>query len=229
MAEAGRLGSDLTRVAAPLREQVTSALREAILTSELQPGQRLVERDLIDRLGVSRTTVREAIRELTAEGLVTVVPQKGAVVTVLSRADAEDLYEARVAIESLVVRHFAERASDAQVKAMNAAIREFRKVTERKRPIAELLAAKDAFYDVLVTGAGSPVLANLLATLQARVSLLRATSLGVPGRAMEAIEELEAMAAALTARKADHAADLCARHIRNASLTALSDLQDQSA
>ena len=68
------------KAAAPLRERVIATLREAILDFELRPGQRLIERELIERLGVSRTTVRESLRELDSEGLVTVVPQRGAVV-----------------------------------------------------------------------------------------------------------------------------------------------------
>jgi DNA-binding GntR family transcriptional regulator len=218
-------GEPMLRVAAPLREQVTRALRQAILTSELHPGQRLVERELIDRLGVSRTTIREAIRELTAEGLVTVVPQKGAVVTVVTLDDARDLYEARSAIESLIVRRFTERASDQQVRQLKTALKEFRRATEKKVQIADLLASKDAFYDVLVEGSGSPVLANLLASLHARVSLLRATSLGVPGRPLKAIEELEAVADLIAARDAAAAAAACEQHIRNASATALLGLE----
>src|SRR6188768_4396301 len=94
------------RVAAPLREQVIGALRAAILDFRLAPGQRLVERELIEQLGVSRTTVREALRELTSEGLVTVVPQKGAVVATPTLEDAIDLYDVRAALESLVVQRF---------------------------------------------------------------------------------------------------------------------------
>src|SRR5262245_10208805 len=87
------------RVAAPLREKVVVALRQAIMDFQLKPGQRLVEREIIERLGVSRTTVREALRELASEGLVTVVPQKGAVVSTPTLDAAEDLYEVRASLE----------------------------------------------------------------------------------------------------------------------------------
>src|SRR5690554_2823503 len=110
------------RVAAPLREQVITALRTAILDFQLRPGQRLVERELVEQLGVSRTTVREALRELTSEGLVTVVPQKGAVVATPTLEDAVDLYEVRAALESLVVTRFVERASDQQVVRLQEAV-----------------------------------------------------------------------------------------------------------
>ena len=87
-AEPNGSDSDLSlrvgRVAAPLREQVVDVLRQAILDFRLKPGQRLIERELIEQTGVSRTTIREVLRQLAAEGLVTTIPQKGAIVVVPS-------------------------------------------------------------------------------------------------------------------------------------------------
>jgi DNA-binding transcriptional regulator YhcF (GntR family) len=88
----------MSRVAAPLRDQVSNALRQAIVERELRPGQRLVERELTGMLQVSRATIRESLRELEAEGLVTVIPQRGAVVASISMQEAADIYEARAAI-----------------------------------------------------------------------------------------------------------------------------------
>ena len=104
------------RVAAPLREQVFDVLRQAILDADLQPGQRLIERQLVEDLGVSRTTVREVLARLASEGLVTVIPQRGAIVSVLSSAEAADIYEMRIALESLAVERFVERAAPEQVR-----------------------------------------------------------------------------------------------------------------
>src|ERR1700743_1260451 len=87
------------RVAAPLREQVTDVLREAILDFRLRPGERLVGRDLIEKTGFPRATIREVLRQLTAEGLVTVIPQRGAVVVELTRKEAADLYEVRTRVD----------------------------------------------------------------------------------------------------------------------------------
>ena len=108
----------LPRVAAPLREQVTDRVRQAILDLRLRPGERLIERELTESLGVSRATVREVIRQLAAEGLVTVVPQRGAEVTSLSASDAADIYEMRASLEALAVRRFVQRAGDDQVRAL---------------------------------------------------------------------------------------------------------------
>lgn len=213
------------RVAAPLREQVIAALRAAILDFTLRPGQRLVERELIEQLGVSRTTIREALRELTSEGLVTVVPQRGAIVSAPSLPEAEDLYEIRAVLESVLVERFVERASDEQLARLHDAVEHFAVTTAGSHEIRVILDAKDYLYEVLIEGAASPALKNIIEGIQARVRILRATSMGEPGRAEEAAAELRAMAAAAGKRNAKKAAQLCATHVRNASKTALKHLR----
>jgi DNA-binding GntR family transcriptional regulator len=113
------------RVAAPLRDQVLDAVRQGILDFRLRPGQRLIERELMEQLGVSRATVREVIARLATEGLVTNIPQRGAIVTVLTAEEAADIYEMRVALESLATHRFVERATPAQVAELRAAFEGF--------------------------------------------------------------------------------------------------------
>lgn len=211
------------RVAAPLREQVVTVVRDAILGFRLQPGQRLIERELVEQLGVSRTTVREVLRQLEVEGLVTVVPQRGAVVTALSEEDAADLYEMRACLESLAVQRFVQRATAEQVRALRAAVTEIERSSSSLDPL-EQLRAKDEFYRVLFTGSASEPLQQTLAGLQARVRLLRATSLSEPGRSSRAAAELRAVVDAVEAGDADAAANACALHIHNAARTALARL-----
>ena len=218
--------SPVDRVAAPLREQVISALRAAIMDFQLRPGQRLVERELIEQLGVSRTTVREALRELTSEGLVTVVPQRGAVVSAPSLAEAEDLYEVRAVLESVLVERFVERATDEQLQRIHTAVDYFAETTAGTEDIRTVLDAKDKLYEVLIEGAASPALKNIIEGIQARVRLLRATSMSEPGRAEEAAAELRLVVAAAERREPAEAARLCAEHVRNAAETALKHLRE---
>jgi DNA-binding GntR family transcriptional regulator len=217
------------RIAAPLREQVIAALRQAILDFQLKPGQRLVERELIEQLGVSRTTIREALRELTSEGLVTVVPQRGAMVSAPSLEEAVDLYEVRAALESLVVQHFVERASDEQVEQLVATVDHLEVVTDTTENIREALAAKDQFYAVLVAGAKSAALQQLLEGIQARVQILRATSMSEVGRSSQVVAELRGVVNAVQKRDAALASQLTAQHVRNASVTALHSLREAAA
>jgi DNA-binding GntR family transcriptional regulator len=212
------------RTAAPLRAQAVEVLRSAISTLKLHEGDRLVERELIEQLGVSRTTVREALRELESEGLVEVIPQRGAVVATISAADASDLYDARVAIEALVVRRFVDRADDAAVAELRDAVAAYAEVADDDHPILELLARKDAFYAALERGAGSPALTQLLTTLQARVRVMRAKSLAQAGRPAQSARELLDLAAAIGDRDADRAAELCSAHVRTAASIGLSSL-----
>ena len=216
------------RVAAPLREQVISALRQAVIQFELKPGQRLIERELIEQLGVSRTTIREALRELASEGLVTVIPQKGAMVSAPSLEDAADLYEVRAALESLVVRHFVERASDKQIAKLRAAVDEVEQVTMSAADVRQILSTKGRFYEVLLEGAKSAVLQTMLEVIQQRVQILRTASLSNVGRPKTMIRELRGIVKAIARRDADLAASLCADHVRAAARMALGNLRAES-
>ena len=209
-----------------VRQQAIASLRAAILSFQLRPGDRLVERELVEQFGVSRTTIREALRELAAEGLVTVVPQKGARVCAPSLEDAGDLYEARAVLESMLVRRFVDRASDEEVRELVAVVDNYEAVTRRTTDPIELLAAKDKFYEVLIRGARSSTFKQLLEGIKARVQALRATSLSVPGRAAETVVELKAITVAAVDRDAPLAAKLCADHVRAAGRNALMRLAE---
>lgn len=217
----------IPRVAAPLREQVVQLIRNAILRFELQPGQRLVERELVEQLGVSRPTIREVLRQLAAEGLVTVVPQRGAVVTALSAEDAADIYEMRASLEALAVQRFVQRATPEHVARLRAAVDEIERTADSGDALQQL-QAKDHFYEVLLAGSGSAPLQQTLSGLQARVQLLRATSLSEPGRPAQAATELRAVVDAVEAGDAEAAAAACVRHVQNAARTALARLTSDS-
>jgi DNA-binding GntR family transcriptional regulator len=212
------------RVAAPLREQVLEGLRSAILNFELKPGERLVERELIEQIGVSRTTVREVLRQLTAEGLVVVIPQKGAVVYAPSPEEAKDLYAVRASLEALAVRRFIERAPEDKMEALRATLVEIKDVS-RDADMLALLHAKDHFYDVLLEGAASPTIQEILGGVQARVRLLRATSLSQPGRPQQVVAEMEALVEAIGARDIEQASKLCDSHLNNAAATGIKALE----
>jgi len=209
-------------VAAPVREQVLNVLRQAILDFQLRPGQRLIERELIERLGVSRATIREVVARLVTEGLVTIIPQRGAIVSTLSADDAADIYEMRAPLEALAAQRFVERASEQQVKDLRAAFEGLERMVNASN--LERIRAKDAIYAVLLEGAGSPPLAQMLNILQGRVRMLRATSLSVPGRPEQVVQEIRVIVEAIERRDSELAAAASATHVRNAARVALRQL-----
>lgn len=218
-------GVSMGRVAAPLREQVIDTLTDAILNFRLVPGQRLVERELIEQLGVSRTTIREALRELASEGLVTVLPQRGAVVATSTVTDARDLYDSRGVLEALVVQRFVDNATDAQLDRLVTAQMELADVARSGVGIREILAKKDDFYRALFDGAGSPALRQLVEGVQQRVRLLCASSLSENGRSVAAADELKAVVDQVRLRDGSRAAELMIDHIRHASVATINSLR----
>jgi len=215
----GDLRERVPRVAAPLREGVLEVLREEILELRLQPGQRLIERELVERLGVSRTTVREVLRQLAAEGLVTTIPQRGAIVAVPSPEDAAEVYEVRAVLEGLAARRFAERAGPDEVRELRAAFTAMEAAYQNSAEPRQLLRAKTRFYDTLLEGAGNATARILLEGLQARVSVLRAATLASPGRSERSLAELLAVVEAIEAGDAAGAEAASVRHVEMAQRT----------
>jgi DNA-binding GntR family transcriptional regulator len=214
--------------AAPLRRQVIDLLRQAILSFEYQPGQRLVERDLCERLGVSRTVVREALRHLEAEGLVDIVPNRGPVVFSITYEDAQALYEVREVLESLAAQKCAERATTAQKADLIEGLNRIERSYEGKG-LAEELAAKEHFYELLFAGSGNSVVASTLRPLQARAHMLRGLSLQGPGRTDDSLGEMRQMVEAIERGDGEGARMLGALHVRNAGAAALERLQQYMA
>jgi GntR family transcriptional regulator, trigonelline degradation regulator len=212
------------RAPALIRSQVTDNLRQAILDRRLAPGQRLIERELVELTGVSRTSVREALRELAAEGLVTAIPNRGMVVTSVSADEARQIYQVREALEALAGRLFVEHASANDRKALARALEKVERVAAKGQPI---LAAKDAFYDVLFEGGGNEALRSMAGSLHARVSVLRSLSTSVPGRLEHSVAELRAIVDAVERGDAEAAAANCALHVRNAGQAGLQALAEQ--
>lgn len=219
-------GMTITRTPAPVREQAVRILQGAIANGHFAPGQRLVERELCELLGASRTTVREALRQLEAEGLVRVVPGKGVVAASISATDAIALYQVREVLEGLTGRLFAENASDQSIANLEAVLQELAEAVEQApNDFKGVLMIKDRLYQVLFEGCGNPVLRALAASVHARVTLLRSMSLSHPGRLAQMLSEMRAMVDAIRRRDSLEAEKLCALHVRGAARAALEMLQ----
>jgi DNA-binding GntR family transcriptional regulator len=211
---------------APVRAQVLDNLRQAIIEQQLAPGQRLIERELVELTGVSRTSIREALRELSAEGLVTAIPNKGTVVARVSAEEARQLYEVRSALEGLGGRLFVQNATQAQRNALVKALQRIERLVAKGAPV---INAEDSFYEVLFEGGGNEALRSVAVGLHARLSVMRALSLSVPGRPAESLQEMRDLVDAVLARDADAAARACSRHVEEAGRVGLQALAEQNA
>lgn len=215
----------ITPVAAPIREQVLANLRGAVLDGRFGPGQRLVERELCELTGASRSSVREALRQLESEGLVETVPNRGIVVARVSAKDAADLYGVRAALESLAARLFTERAGPDLRRQLDDALERIASAAAA-HDHAAMLAAKRRFYDVLLRGADNDYLLDMLSRAHARVHQLRATSLSRPGRPQESVAELRDLVDAVNRSDAEAAARAAGLHVAAAPRAAADLLAD---
>ena len=193
----------ITKAAAPLRGQVLQELRRSILSGRLSPGERLVERELIAMMGVSRTVIREALRQLESEGLVAIIPNKGPVVRELTQEEARDLYVIRAVLEGLAARLFAEHADNPQVRELEEALLQVAEAYKTEDP-EKIIDAKNRFYEVLFLGAKSQTLSQMIGMLHGRICRWRAIGLSHPSRSKrrqhESLHNLRDMVKAVWAR-----------------------------
>jgi DNA-binding GntR family transcriptional regulator len=208
------------RPAATLRHSVTESIRQAIAVGRFGAGDRMPERDLCAMTGVSRTLVREALRQLESEGLVNVIAHKGPVVATITAEQARGIYQVREVLEGLAAELFATMADDSHRRALHAAFAAVR-MAYKAGDVLTRLAAKNKFYECLIKGSGNEALGTALQMLNARAMILRGRSLQMPARTGESLRELEHIIAALDRRDGAEARRLAVVHVRQAALTAM--------
>lgn len=208
------------RPAATLRHSVTESIRNAIAVGRFNSGDRMPERDLCEMTGVSRTLVREALRQLESEGLVDVIAHKGPVVAVITAHQAVGIYQVREVLEGLAAELFATNASPDDRSALHHAFSIVRKAYE-SGDVLSRLAAKNRFYDCLIKGSGNEALGASLHMVNARAMILRGRSLQMPSRWKSSLAELESILEALDDRDPERARARAVYHVRQAATTAL--------
>lgn len=148
----------------PLRDVVFNTLRQAILTGELKPGERLMEIHLANKLGVSRTPIREAIRKLELEGLVVMLPRRGAEVASITEKSLKDVLEVRRAMDGLCVELACDRISEEELQELQTACTAFEEATKTK-DTKEIAKTDVAFHDIILAATGNQRLIQLVNNL----------------------------------------------------------------
>ena len=148
----------------PLRDVVFNTLRQAILLGELKPGERLMEIHLAEKLGVSRTPIREAIRKLELEGLVTMVPRKGAEVAQITEKSMNDVLEVRRALDALCAELACDRITPEELETLGLACESF-ETAVRTGDAKEIAHADVALHDIIVKATGNQRLIQLVNNL----------------------------------------------------------------
>lgn len=198
----------------PLRDVVFNTLRQAILRGELKPGERLMEIQLANKLGVSRTPIREAIRKLELEGLVLMIPRKGAEVAEITEKSLRDVLEVRRALEELAVQLVCEKITQEQIEELKAAAKEFQN-TLKDGDITKIAEADVRFHDVIYMATDNQKLILLLNNLREQMYRFRVEYLKRKEVHPQLIAEHEEIIEMIEKREKDTAIKVVCEHIDN--------------
>ena len=199
----------------PLRDVVFNTLRQAILRGELKPGERLMEIQLANKLGVSRTPIREAIRKLELEGLVLMIPRKGAEVAEITEKNMRDVLEVRKALEELAVQLACEKITQEELEELEKAGENFKKVLKRSKDITEVAEADVRFHDVIYMATDNQKLIHLLNKLREQMYRYRVEYLKNPDVHEQLTQEHEEIVYHIKRREKVEATAVTCQHINN--------------
>lgn len=208
----------------PLRDVVFNTLRQAILKGELQPGERLMEISLAQRLGVSRTPIREAIRKLELEGLVTMVPRKGAEVAKITEKSLKDVLEVRKALEELAMQIACEKVTEGELEELETALKEFKKAVLTKE-LTTIAEADVKFHDVIYHMTNNEKLILILNNLREQMYRYRIEYIKDYGSHGRLIKEHESMIKCLRNHDKENATIAICNHIDNQEMAVISSIK----
>ena len=206
----------------PLRDVVFNTLRQAILRGELKPGERLMEIQLANKLGVSRTPIREAIRKLELEGLVLMIPRKGAEVADITEKSLRDVLEVRTALEELAVQLTCDKITKEQIRELEQAAEQFKK-TLKSNDITEIAEADVRFHDIIYLATDNQKLILLLNNLREQMYRYRIEYLKRADKYSQLLAEHEEIIRRIEKKQKKEAAEIVCKHIDN-QVAAVMDL-----
>ena len=208
----------------PLREVVCETLREAIRSGVLKPGERLMEIQLADELGVSRTPVREAMRKLELEGYVIMLPRRGTYVANISIRDINEVFEIRTTLDALASGLAAERITEEELEQLERLLVSIGENIET-RNMKKVVEDDMEFHDILYKASRNQRLVGIISNLREQMTRFRSMSMSYTGRLKKTLEEHSRLVEAIAQRDVELAQKLAVEHMENSEQTLLIDME----
>ena len=210
----------------PLRDLVSEHIRQAIISGIFHPGERLMEIQLAEEMGVSRTPVREAIRKLELEGLVVMIPRRGTYVANISIKDINEVYEVRTALDVLAAGLAAERINEDELEMMQRLLVEIGQYIDEGN-IEKIVEIDTAFHDILYQASRNNRLVGIIYNLREQLTSFRAKSMAYPGRLEETLEEHRRIVDTIAQGDAVAAQKASEYHMERSEHTLLLSMEDK--
>lgn len=202
-----------------VQQETVDTLRQAIFSGVFQPGSRLVESQLCAQLGVSRPSLREALRSLQAERLIEIVPNRGPSIPILSWEEATAIYEVRELLEVEAAGRCASRITPERLLDLEKSLHLFEEAASKDDSAAQVMAAAE-FYTIILANCGNPILEEVHRSLLARISFFRGRSMSLNGRAQSSLAEMKQIFEAIAAGDEKAARKAAHRHLMKAKAAA---------
>lgn len=212
----------------PLRDVVFNTLRQAILKGELKPGERLMEIALAEKLGVSRTPIREAMRKLELEGLVVMIPRRGAQVANITEKDLNDVLEVRIALENVAIEKACTRMSEEDMGRLWLAAKEFEH-TMAEGNLVRLAEADVAFHEIIYRASDNKRLNQVLNNLREQIYRYRVEYLKEEETRNVLVKEHEELTKAIRERDVKKAQEISFCHIENQRRAIIQSIEAEEA
>jgi len=198
-----------------VQQQIVEKLRGAIIEGVFKPGDRLIEADLCEMLGVSRPSIREALRSLEAERLIDIIPNRGPQIPILTWEQATEIYQVRALLEGEAAFIAANRATTEDLKQMRASLVAFGKAI-RANDMQSEVGSTAEFYGHIMRICGNRIIEETLSGLRARINYLRSRSMSQPGRVKFSLQEMKEIYQAIAAKDGAAARSAAIKHVENA-------------
>lgn len=210
-----------------VQQETVDKLRLAIFSGLFEPGSRLVESQLCTELGISRPSLREALRSLQAERLIDIVPNRGPSIPALTLEEMTAIYEVRELLELEAVGRCARRISKEQLHELEKSLSAFEEATSSNDSLARVETAAD-FYSIILANCGNPILEEVHRGLVARISFFRARSMSLEGRALSSLAEMREIFEAIAAGDEKAARKASKKHIAKAKAAAMLAMESRT-
>jgi len=199
-----------------LREQIVSSLRESIIRGELTPGQKVSEPELAGKLGISRTPIREAFRQLESEGFLTVMPRRGAAVSAMSKKEIEDFYEVKSLLEGYAAKKAAPRINDKDIQRLRK-LNDQLGILAQKGDVESFFRKNREFHYGFISLCGNRRIPEIWNNLTGLFIRYRMESLAAPGRLAVSVRGHDEIVNALEQGDGELAESLVFKHCRETS------------
>lgn len=208
-----------------LRDQVYDIVKNMIVLREMEPGQKINEEELADRIGVSRTPIRETLCRLENEGIVEIVPRRGAFVVKQSEKTVIEILQIREALEGLVTRLATQNMDDKTLRKLQDSLRKISSVPDEKRHLVKYTRADVEFHSLVLDACQNQMLQNMMEIVNAHLQIIRLRTVVLPGRAKKTVQEHYQILEAIEKNDPKAAEELMRKHVESVRNDAIRNIE----